>query len=79
MTFFAPRRTDMRSWFTGEIMRSSLEIWYHDGFFFQAGAVMVSPKVLASGAFCVRPITRPSSALRSWQKLSWYFSGITHR
>ena len=72
-------RADMRFWFSGLIMRSSLETWYHVGFFFHAGALTLSPKVLASGAFCVTAITRASSALRSWQKLSWYLSCRIHR
>ena len=60
-------------------MRSSLEIWYQDGFFFHAGAVTLSAKVLASGAFCVTAMTSASSAVRSWQKLSWNLSGLIQR
>ena len=49
---------------------SCVETWYQVDFFLQAGAVMASPKVLASGAFCVTAITSLSFSSRSWQKLS---------
>jgi hypothetical protein len=63
-------RADMCFWLSGLIIRSSLEIGYQHGFFFHAGALILLPKVLARGAFCVTAITRASSAVRSWQKLS---------
>jgi len=69
-TFFAFKRPDIQLWLAGAIIRSSLEIWYQDGFFFQAGLVIASWKVPASGAFCVAAMTSASSAGRSWQKLS---------
>jgi hypothetical protein len=79
MTFLAPRRPDIHSWFAGAIIRSSLEIWYHEGFLFQAGAVSGFSKVLATGAFWVTAMTRASLAVRSWQKLAWNLSDLTQR
>ena len=38
MTLRASIRADIRCWFSGAIIRSSLEIWYHDGFARHAGA-----------------------------------------
>lgn len=49
--FLGAIRAAIRSWFSGAIMRSALEIWYQEGLLFQAGLPMASPKVLASGAF----------------------------
>ncbi len=77
--FLGAIRAAIRSWFSGAIMRSALEIWYQEGLLFQAGLPMVSPKVLASGAFWVMLMTSPSSAARSWQKLSWNLSAFTQR
>jgi hypothetical protein len=69
----------MAFWFSGAIMRSWRDSWYQLGLCFHAGSLTASPKVLASGAFWVTAITRPSSALRSWQKLSWNLSARSHR
>jgi len=55
MTFLALSRVDIMVWLAGAIILSSLEIWYHDGLAFHAGTAMVSPKVLATGAFWGRP------------------------
>jgi hypothetical protein len=37
--------------------------------------VTLSPNVLPTGAFWVTAMTSASSAVRSWQKLSWNFGG----
>lgn len=72
-------RSAMRRSLSGWIMRSLVEIWYQLGFARQASAVTSSPNVDASGAFCVTAMTSASSADRSWAKLSWNLSCLTHR
>ncbi|MCY1465656.1 hypothetical protein D9M71_838350 [compost metagenome] len=79
ITLRALRRADMACWFSGAIIRSRLDIWYQLGLCLHAGSLMLSPKVPASGAFWVTPMTKPSSSGRSWQKLSWNLSGLSHR
>ena len=54
----------MRTWLSGWIMRSWLEIWYQDGLFFHAGLLTTSPKVLASGAYA----DEVRQAERFWQQ-----------
>src|ERR1700733_11095202 len=79
MIFFGFIRADIHFWMSAGSIRSSLEIWYQDGFDFHAGTVTLFENVPRSGAFWVTPITRPSSGVRSWQKLSWNLSCLIQR